>query len=326
MKIRQIILLSILTIVVHSCGDKKKSNLVIEDNLVYSSTDTSSIKLYSKYDTFFKQKNINIETVSTNYVWKKRKQFTNPGWWWFYSLIKERSIQKINDSDYKLDGQIILEVSNPNSNPVTDTFNYSKVNWRDTFTANKVEYLDEFIKIKREREYLNPIYSLVDYENGKILTTYSSKLIGIYNPNELRDCFTIGYLEQPLTINNVNPENNLFGQLLIFSPVTKQKIELNLYRKFDYEREENYYEYLRVKNIEIVAKEIRNEIENESYDLLKNMQIIDESKYQNTKNYTVVIAFDGLKKLDLVIPIENGRINVSKINSKDFTYVIENSE
>jgi hypothetical protein len=320
-KIRQILFLLILTISIISCIDKKNSDR--GEKLIYSNTDTSYIKLYSKYDSFFKQENINIEMVSTNFVWKKRKQFTNPGWWWFYSLIKEKSIQKINNSDYKLVRKVILEVSNPNSNPVSDTLNYRKINWRDTFIANKVEYLNEFIKITRERELLNPIHSLIDYTNGKIQTMYSSKLIGIYNPNELKDCITIGYLEQPFTINIVNPKNNLFGQLSIFSPVTKQKIKLYLYREFDHANEDNYYEYLKLKNIQIVSKEIKNEIENESYDLLRNMQIIDESKYQDTKNYNVIIAFGGLKKIDLNIPVENGKIIVSKINSKDFEYEVE---
>lgn len=308
-----------------SCGAKNtsKTNKQESTNRLYNSNDSSSISITSEVDTFYGANNINLEIINTNYTWKKYKSFWNPGWNYSYALIKEQSIQKILDSDRSTDGKIILEVSCPETNPVSDTFNFNETKWKNTFVANEAKYTSEFIQLIRYRErdgYSNTI-TLCDYWTGQRTICYSSKLYGLKNP-EKPDHLLIGYLEFPDIYNEKITEKNLYGIVSIYNPNTHKQTIVKIYRQFDESEEYKFYRDLSFKDITIRGTVLTSSKD----DYFKNLEIADEKIFMNIENFVIEIKYEGLKNITLSIPFKNSTVDQTKIMSKDLSFKVEETQ
>lgn len=308
-----------------SCGTKNKSNTNKNEstNNLYNSNDSSSISIMTEVDTFYGGNNINLAITNTNYIWKKYKSFWNPGWNYSYALVKEQSIQKILDSDRSTDGKILLEVTCPNTNPVSDTFNFNEPKWKNAFIANKVKYTSEYIQLIRYRErdgYSNTM-TLCDYWTGKQTICYSSKLYGLKNP-EKPDHLLIGYLELPDINNEKVSEPNLYGILSIYNPNMSKQTIIKIYREFDEAEELNFYRDLSFKDIAIRGKVLKSDKE----DYLDFLEIADEKIFMNIDDIVIEIKYEGGKNITLSIPFKNRTVDQTKIMSKDFSFKVEETQ
>jgi hypothetical protein len=326
-----IYLLTIISSAIYfSCGTKNKNpsnkNSTGKNdstNILYNSKDSSSISITKEVDTLYGGNNINLEIENTNYFWKKYKHFWNPGWGYSYALVKEHSIQKILDSDRSTDGKILLEVTCPNTNPVSDTFNFNETKWKNTFVANEVKYTSEYIQLirYRERDGYNNTMTLCDYWTGKQTICYSSKLYAIKNP-EKPDHLLIGYLELPDINNEKISEPNLYGILSIYNPNMSKQIIIKIYKEYDEAEELNFYRDLSFKEIAIKGKVLKSDKE----DYFKNLEIADEKIFMNLDDFMIEIKYEGVKNITLIVPFANTTVDQTNIMSKDFSFKVEETQ